>query len=198
MTDAARDAGTRRIVVGVDDSSGGLSALQWAVRQARTSKSQLVAVRSWALGLPRHGGHRHRRKRHSPVVLLFAGNEQRAESSEIVRQALGSAVGSIPRDVALVIKTPEGDPGAALADIATADGDILVVGTEPGRSLKRLVHGSVSRYCTEHAHCPVVVIPAANENGGPAAENGGPTRDSEFMHYVTIGQDPARPARGQS
>lgn len=192
MMDAARDAGTRRrIVVGVDDSSGGLSALQWAVRQARSSKSQLVAVRSWALGLPRHGGRRHRRKRHSPVVLLFAGNEQRAESAEIVRQAFGSAIGGIPGDVALVVKTPEGDPGPALAGLATADGDVLVVGTEPGRSLKRLVHGSVSRYCTEHAHCPVVVIRAA-------AENGGPTRDSEFMHYVTIGSDTDRPARGQS
>jgi nucleotide-binding universal stress UspA family protein len=192
MMDAARDAGTRRrIVVGVDDSSGGLSALQWAVRQARSSKSQLVAVRSWALGLPRHGGRRHRRKRHSPVVLRFPGNEQRKESAEIVRQAFRSAIGDIPRDVGLVIETPEGDPGMALADIATAEGDVLVVGTRPGRSLKRLVHGSVSRYCSVHARCPVVVIRAA-------AENDGPTSDAEFMHYATIGSDTGQPVRGQS
>jgi nucleotide-binding universal stress UspA family protein len=163
MTDAAVDVGTRRrIVVGVDDSSGGLSALRWAVRQARLSGAQLVAVRSWALGLPRHGGRRHRRRRHSPVVLLFAGNEQRTESAEIVRQAFRSAVGAVPRDLALVIETPEGDPGAALADIAIADGDLLVVGTERGRSVQRLVHGSVSGYCCQHAQCPVVVVPAAD------------------------------------
>jgi nucleotide-binding universal stress UspA family protein len=164
MTDAESDAGTRRrIVVGVDDSSGGLSALRWAVRRARSSRSQLVAVRSWTLSLPRHGGTRHRRKRHSPVVLVFAGNEQREESAEIVRQAFRSAIGGVPRDVALVVRTPEGDPGTALADIAIADGDLLVVGTKPGRSARRLVHGSVSRYCREHAQCPVVVVPAARE-----------------------------------
>jgi len=166
------DAITRRVVVGVDDSSGGLSALRWAVRQARVSTSQLVAVRSWALGLPRHGGRRHRRRRFSPVVLLFAGNEQRAESAEIIRQAFQAAVGGFPRDIPLVIKTPEGDPGAALADIATADGDLLVVGTERGRSAKRLVHGSVSAYCAAHALCPVVVTPA----DGAAVPEPGPAR----------------------
>ena len=166
------DTVTRRIVVGVDDSGGGLSALRWAVGQARVSKSQLVAVRSWALGLPRHGGRRHRRRRFSPVVLLFAGNEQRVESAEIIRQAFRAAVGGFPRDIPLVIRTPEGDPGAALVDIAVADGDLLVVGTEPGQSAKRMVHGSVSAYCTTHALCPVVVIPA----GGAPVPGPGPAR----------------------
>ncbi len=160
MADAAAAPGTRRIVVGVDDSSG-LNALRWAVRQARKTGAQLVAVRSWTLSLPRHGGTRHRRKRRSPTVLVFAGNEQREESAEIVRQAFRSAIGGIPRDVVLTIETPEGDPGAALADLAIADGDLLVVGTEPHRTARRLVHGSVSRYCTAHAHCPVVIVPAA-------------------------------------
>jgi len=192
MNYSARDADTRRrIVVGVDDSSGGLGALRWAVRQARSSRSQLVAVRSWALGLPRHGGRRHRRKRHSPVVLLFTGNAQRAESAEIVRQAFRSAVGGIPRDVEVVIETPEGDPGVVLSDIATADSDVLVMGTEPGGSAKRLVHGSVSRYCAEHAHCPVLVIRTAAKHGVPA-------RDAEFMHFAAIGPDTGRPERGQS
>ena len=165
MTDAIADAGTRRrIVVGVDDSSGGLSALRWAVRQARNSGAQLVAVRSWTLSLPRHGGTRHRRKRHSPVVLAFTGNEQRQESAEIVRRAFRSAIGGFPRNVALTVRTPQGDPGAALADLAIADGDLLVVGTEPGRSLRRLLHGSVSGYCRKHAHCPVVVVPANGQS----------------------------------
>ena len=110
-------------------------------------------------------------KRRSPIVLVFAGNEQRQESAEIVRQAFRLAIGGIPRDVALAIESPEGDPGAALADIAIADGDLLVVGTEPRRTARRLVHGSVSRYCTAHAHCPVVIVPAAGQQGrtGPVA-----------------------------
>jgi nucleotide-binding universal stress UspA family protein len=185
-----KDRDTRhRIVVGVDDSRGGLAALRWAVCQARASGSQLVAVRSWALGLPRHGGRRHRRKQHIPVVLRFVGNEQRDASAELVRQAFRSAVGGVPRDVALAIVTPEGDPGAALAEIAIADGDLLVLGTEPGRSIKRLVRGSVSGYCSVHAQCPVVVIPAADANVRLAGESG-------FMRYVTVGPDAGRPARG--
>jgi len=191
MTNAGMDVGTRRrIVVGVDDSSGGLSALRWAVRQARLSGSQLVAVRSWALGLPRHGGRRHRRKHHSPVVLLFAGNEQRLESAEIVRQAFRSAVGAVPRDLALVIETPEGDPGAALTGAAIADGDLLVVGTERGQSAKRLVHGSVSGYCCQHARCPVVVVPAA-----AAADGAGAIAPSRAL---VTSLNPGRPVRGQS
>jgi Universal stress protein family len=49
------------VVVGVDDSPTGLSALRWAVDRARNGGAQLVAVRSWALGLPRHGGRLRRR-----------------------------------------------------------------------------------------------------------------------------------------
>ena len=32
------------------------------------------------------------------------------------------------------------------------------VGTKPGPSLRRAVHGSVSVYCTGHAQCPVTVV----------------------------------------
>ncbi|SRR5712692_6688906 len=159
MKDADTGAGTRhRIVVGVDDSPGGLAALRWAVQQARLSGSQLVAVRSWALGLPRHGGRRQRRKHGLPVVLSFAGDEQRDESAKLVRQAFRGASGSIPRDVALTIEIPEGDPGPVLTNIAASDGDLLVVGTEERKRVKRLVHGSVSSYCSGHAHCPVAVV----------------------------------------
>ena len=45
-----------RVIVGVDDSPGGLTALRWAVWLARSANAPLVAVRVWALGLPRHGG----------------------------------------------------------------------------------------------------------------------------------------------
>jgi len=152
----------RRIVVGVDDSQGGLAALQRAVDMARTGNSPLVAIRSWGLGLPRHGGNRHRRlgSDHGHVVLFFNGAEQRDESAKLVRRAFRNATGGVPKDVAVVIETPEGDPGAVLAKYA-ADGDVLVVGTEHNQAMKRLVHGSVSHYCQAHARCPVVIVPAA-------------------------------------
>lgn len=159
---AGEGAGTyQRVVVGVDDSAGGLAALQRAVSMARSSGAQLVAVRSWDIGLPRHGGRRHRRRGHHTVMLVYNGVQQRMESDNLIRDAFQAANGGVPDDVAVTIRTPEGDPGLVLTRIAQADGDVLVVGTKPGYRARRLVHGSVSRYCSKHAQCPVVVVPDA-------------------------------------
>jgi nucleotide-binding universal stress UspA family protein len=149
----------RRVVVGVDDPPGGLAALQRAVDLARDRSAPLVAVRSRALGLPWHGGHRHRRMGtgHVHMVPFFNGAEQRHESAHLVRTAFMEAMGDVPHDVEVTIATPQGDPGRVLTQVA-ADGDVLVVGSGHDQHLKRLVHGSVSRHCREHAQCPVVVV----------------------------------------
>jgi nucleotide-binding universal stress UspA family protein len=153
----------RRIIIGVDDSPSGLAALRWAVSQARTRQARLVAVRSWALGLPKHGGRRYRHLVHPRVVLFFRGAEQRDASAKLVRDAFRDVTGGQPRDVALTVRTPEGDPGAALTNIATHDGDMIVVGHRHGPNWWRARHGSVSRYCQVHASCPVVVVSADQE-----------------------------------
>jgi nucleotide-binding universal stress UspA family protein len=95
-------ASERRIILGVDDSPSGRAALQWAVSQARIREAQLVAVRSWALGLPRHGGRRHRHIVHPRVVLFFSGAEQRDASASSVsrycRSHTGCPVVVVPAD----------------------------------------------------------------------------------------------------
>lgn len=151
----------RRVVVGVDDSAGGLAALRYAVGMASAGHSQLVAVRSWDLGLPRHGGRRHRHRSHQGVLLLYNGVQQRIESRNLISRVFQAAAGGIPDDVAVTVKTPEGDPGEVLSRIAGAAGDVLVVGTEPGHLVRRLMHGSVSRYCLTRARCPVMVVSAS-------------------------------------
>jgi len=163
-----------RVVVGVDDSPGGLAALRWAIGQARSRGARLVAVRAWALGLPRHGGLRRRGGRRGPVVIAFQGTEPRQEAVRLTRRAFRAAAGGIPADLDVTIETPEGNPGPVLTEIASGDGDVLVVGTRPGPSLKRAVHGSVSAYCAGHSRCPVTVVAtgpsdrAAVPSGGPA------------------------------
>ena len=157
-------ASERRIILGVDDSPSGLAALQWAVGQARSREAQLVAVRSWALGLPRHGGRHHRHVAYPRVVLFFNGTGQRAASAKVVCDAFRAVTGGQPRDVAVTIRTPEGDPGAALTGIATHDGDLIVVGLEHMPGWRRTRRGSVSRYCRSHAGCPVVVVPTDAES----------------------------------
>lgn len=155
----AADSG-ERIIVGVDDSAGGLAALRWAVCRARSRHSQLLAVRAWALKLPRHGGRLIRDDRHRHVVVAFEGTVQRSAATAVIKRSFHEASGGIPADVAVQIAIPEGDPGVVLTDLAGRDGDLLVVGTQPGHPGRQAMHGSVSGYCARHASCPVAVIPA--------------------------------------
>ncbi len=152
-----------RVVVGIDGSPSGVAALRWAVARARGCHAQLVAVRSWELGLPQQGGryHRHRGRRH--VVLYFSGAEQRDESAKVVRGAFLAASGGRPRDLDVSVRTPEGDPGPVLTRLASRQGDLLVVGHRWLPRWRRARRRSVSRYCCGHARCPVVVVPSGRE-----------------------------------
>ncbi len=157
----------QRVIVGVDDSPGGLAALAAAVRLARAYDAELIAVRAWALGLPRHGGRRMRRLSHPHVILSFSGTEQCAASSVLVRRALSAVAGGKPLDMRVSIETPGADPALALIGVASRPGDVIVVGTRPGHPAQRLIHGSVSRYCSRHARCPVLVVPASASASPP-------------------------------
>jgi nucleotide-binding universal stress UspA family protein len=148
-----------RVIVGVDDTPAGMAALRCAVALARARRAQLVAVRAWGLGLPRHGGWRHHQSSRGHLAIAFTGIVQHRLADELARRALRSATGSSPGDVDVVVEAPEGNPGPVLTKIA-CPGDVLVVGTAAHRSLKRVVHGSVSAYCTAHSRCPVAVVAA--------------------------------------
>jgi len=149
-----------RVVVGVDDTRAGITALAAATKLARSSGAELVAVRAWDLGLPPHGGRRMRHLAHPHVVIAFSGTEQCAAASVLARHAFSSAVGGMPADLPVAIQTPQSDPGIALVGLATRPGDVLVVGRRAGHPVSRLAHGSVSRYCARHARCPVLVVPS--------------------------------------
>lgn len=167
----ARPPGGGRVVVGVDDSPGGLAALRWAVSFARSRGAQLVAVRAWGLGLPPHGGRRRRGNGHGHVVLAFEGAEHRDAAAKLAERAFRAA-GGAPRDLDVTVETPEGDPGRALTEIASRAGDVLVVGTTRGPRLGRAVHGSVSAYCARHSRCPVTVIGASRPGSHPRVPGG--------------------------
>jgi nucleotide-binding universal stress UspA family protein len=151
-----------RVIVGIDDSSAGLAALATATDLARSYGARLVAVRSWALGLPRHGGRRLRHLSHPHVVLSFAGAGQRAAATVLIGNAFMAAVGQMPKDITVTLETPESDPAVALVGLGSQPGDVIVVGTGGGDLMRRLVHGSVSNYCTRHAGCPVLVVPGTD------------------------------------
>lgn len=148
-----------RVIVGVDDTPGGVAALRCAVALARARRARLVAVRAWGLGLPRHGGWRHHRSGRGRLAVGYTGTVSRQQARELARRALRSPAGDIPDDLDVVIQTPEGNPGPVLTTIAMP-GDALVVGRARWHSLKRVVHGSVSGYCAAHSRCPVAIVAA--------------------------------------
>lgn len=148
-----------RVVVGIDDSPAGLAALRWAIGFARARGARLVTVRAWALGLPRHGGLRRHRSR-TAVVITFRGAEPGHAARNLTERVFRAVAGHVPDDIDVTIETPEGNPGLVLTQIASGSDDVLVVGTRPGPSLRRAVHGSVSSQVIQHAHCPVVVVPS--------------------------------------
>lgn len=159
-----------RVIVGVDDSPGGLAALRRAVELARSANAPLVAVRAWALGLPRHGGLRRHGDGRGHLVLTFAGTEPREAAARLVRQAFRTAVGGVPGDVDVTIETPEGNPGPVLTQLVSAPDDVLVVGTTPGHGLRRAVHGSVSAYCVSHLPGQVSVVEAGATGQDPVEQ----------------------------
>jgi nucleotide-binding universal stress UspA family protein len=157
-----------RVVVGIDDSPAGLAALRWAIGFARARGARLIAVRAWALGLPRHGGRRRRGSR-TPVVITFRGTGPGHAARKLTERAFRAVDGGVPDDIDVMIETPEGNPALVLTQIASGSDDVLVVGTRPGPSLRRAVHGSVSAYCAAHADCPVTVVRPQRRSDRPAA-----------------------------
>jgi len=176
----------QRVIVGVDDTPAGQAALRWAVIKARSEGAQLVAVRAWALGLPRHGGRRHRHPDRSPVVYAFAGDSQREAATTLIREEFATTVGGIPSDIPVRIEVSEGDPAVVLTQLAVADGDLLVLGDHYASSLHRMVHGSVSSYCTAHSRCPVVIV---SLTGSPVVAGGSPSQPGPNIAAGPAGPD---------
>lgn len=137
----------RRIVVGVDGSAGSISALRWALDEARLRETSVELVHAW----------------HLPALTLAAPyaapwisgdlEPQEAQVLEDALELLGGESGDVEVDSTLV----NGMVVKALIDISE-DADLLVVGSRGRGGFKGLLLGSVSQQCAMHARCPVVIV----------------------------------------
>ena len=75
----------------------------------------------------------------------------------VLEEAAGAARGWGP-DLEIETRLVCGDAAAVLIDQA-AGADLLVVGSRGRGGFAGLLLGSVSHQCTQHAPCPVVVVP---------------------------------------
>ncbi len=141
------------IVVGVDGSSESRQALRWAVDEAVLRKAKLLVVHAWWALPELEGGARGS----DPDAHAASGAEARRFIDEFVEQTLGPDAAKVEIDAlpAQGITAVE-----ALLD-AAGHADLLVVGSRGLGGFKRLLLGSVSQQCVQHATCPVVVVRSA-------------------------------------
>jgi len=76
--------------------------------------------------------------------------------------ALELSLGSIPDDVRSAARVQRGDAAAVLVEVASDEGDLLVLGAGRRGAIGRLLACRVSRYCVAHAKCPVVAVPPSD------------------------------------
>jgi nucleotide-binding universal stress UspA family protein len=146
------------IVVGVDGSGNSRGALDWALNEARLRGSSVRALHAWMIPVVGTG--------EAPWALAPPPSYVELSAKEIeqhAREALDREVEEALARVGVVIDIErvvvEDSAGDAVID-ASADAELIVVGSRGRGALATLVLGSVSHHVVQHAGCPVVVVPA--------------------------------------
>jgi len=142
---------SHRIIAGVSGSLGSLHALRRAVVEARLRDSVVWSVITW---VPQGGEAANRRMPCPDLLRLW-----RDAAAQRLCTAWLEALGGIPNDLEVNLVVLRGTPGPRLVQLADREHDMLVVGAGTSGALRRLVKGSVSRYCLSRAQCPVLTVP---------------------------------------
>ena len=138
------------VVVGVDGSANSIAALKWAAHYAKSTDGIVHAVYVWSYPT-------------SSVVTAPLGSAM--APADLMEAAAADALSGfiaeadLPPDVHVVHVVREGSSSKVLIDQAQ-DADILVVGARGHGGFAGLLLGSVANAVTNHAPCPVAVIPA--------------------------------------
>ena len=138
------------ILVGIDGSDNSGKALEWAVREAGLRGTSLtvlavhqVASNHWIGDLETHPSDR-------PETEMV-----RQAAEDTVQKAV-SQVGE-PAPASVTVRAVTGVAAHELV-AASADADLVVVGSHGGGGFARMALGSVSHQVATHAQSPVVVI----------------------------------------
>jgi nucleotide-binding universal stress UspA family protein len=142
----------RRIIVGVHGTLGSLQALRHAAGEARQREVPLIPVLAW---IP-PGGDLAERRHPSPYLRKV----WRDAAWQRLWDAFDDGLGGVPEDIEVTPAVVRGDAGPVLVDLASAQEDLLVIGTGRRASApSRLLRRSVGRYCLAHAQCAVLAVP---------------------------------------
>ncbi len=142
------------IVVGVDGSPNSQSALAWALNEAAVRHAPLtvLAVAPVAASIFGFSAQRYP-----------ADEETRAQVQQATGEIVDKAVSGGADQPAVTVRAVSGLPADELLN-ASADADLLVVGARGAGGFGRLMMGAVSYQVTQHALCPVVIVPAGRSS----------------------------------
>jgi nucleotide-binding universal stress UspA family protein len=142
MAEGQKSAGV--IVVGVDGSEPSKNALRWALDQAQLTGAVLDVVSTWDY----------------PPALGWAPSwpadwDPAAETKKAAAKVIDECHG--PAGVEVRQTVVEGHAAPVLVK-ASAEADLLVVGSRGHGEFAGMLIGSVSEYCALHSQCPVVIV----------------------------------------
>ncbi|MQY36612.1 Universal stress protein [Streptomyces sp. RB17] len=145
-----KDVSGPRVVAGVDGSPSSYDALRWAVRYAGLVGATVEAIAVWELpGL--YGWS-------APAVDMDVDEE---ETRQRVRKELTEVLGA---DAAGSVRCHVVHGNAADVLLRAAEGaEVLVVGGRGRGGFAAALLGSVSQHVSQHASCPVVIVPARKQ-----------------------------------
>lgn len=143
QSDPTLDGSAGRVVVGLDGSPSSIAALRWAARFAAAFGLEIDVVTSWYFpSTYGEGG----------AAIDWRPDQ---DSAALADAALTTVFGDTPPS-GLRSLVREGHPARVLVD-ASRGASLLVVGSRGRGGFTGLLLGSVSAYCAQHAHCPVLV-----------------------------------------
>ena len=139
------------IIVGVDGSGHSRRALEWAMKEAalRHEALNVIAVHQAVKGY------------YGTAVVNpedRALTEQAREAAEAEANKVLAELGESRPDT-VTVTAVNGFPVEEIL-AAAEDADIIVLGSRGVGGFTRLLLGSVSSQVAQHAHCPVLIVPA--------------------------------------
>lgn len=129
------------VVVGIDGAESSKQALRWAVRQAKLTGAELVAVTAW----------------HLPEMYGYVSRDYDVDAANLLDRVLTEVLDPLPA-VQVTPRVVEGRAASVLIE-ASKEAELLVLGTRGHGGFEGMLLGSVSQHCVHHAACPVVVVP---------------------------------------
>ena len=137
------------ITVGVDGSQNSQPALDWAIHEAALRKTPLNVITVHETISSHWSG--------NPV--MFAGDEELVERARhAAEEAVAESAKRIDTEPPHVTVTAVSGFAARTIIDASADSDLIVIGSRGGGGFPHLSLGSIASQVVHHAQCPVVVV----------------------------------------